>query len=105
MTTMSSAEEIEVPIKGQMLVHKYSAFGGNLYAPAGARVSLVGYRGSVVIVEDESGNRFSARNTDVFFGEGPIDVEQSVSLENSLPAGRKKKTSRAIPVDQTPTLF
>lgn len=105
MTTMNSAEQNEIPVKGQMLIHKYSAFGGNLYAPAGALVSLVGYRGSVVIVENQSGNRFAVRNTEVFFGEGNIDVDESVPLEILSPAARKKKTSRAAIIQQTPTLF
>jgi hypothetical protein len=92
------------PIKGRMLVHKYSTFKGNLYAAAGAVICLVAYRGSVAIVEDEFGNRFPTHSDEVFFGEGNINIDQSVPLESSRQPGRRKPASKQ-PVEQTPMLF
>lgn len=92
-------------MKGRMLVHKYSTFRRTLYAAAGATVYLVEYMGTVAIVQDENGNRFSALNTEVFFGEGKINIDQSVPLETLASAGYKKKPVRKVAAEQTPMLF
>lgn len=92
-------------IKGRMLVNKYSAFSGQLYAEAGAPVYLVSYMGIVTIVElEQTGNRFPALATEIFFGTGEIVPDESRPVKNTLPA-KKRKASNRKQTDQTPALF
>ena len=96
----------KTPVKGHMLVDKYSAFSGKLYAAAGTAVFLVTYRGTVVIVETEEGNRFAAKNDEAFFGNLTQVITPSSPVEiPPAPGPKRKKAGRHIEIDQTPTLF
>jgi len=92
-------------MKGRMLVHKYSMFRGTLYAAAGATVYLVEYRGTVAIVQDENGNRFPAQASEVYFGDGPIDVSEARPREAAAPSPGNRRSGRKTQVIETPTLF
>lgn len=93
------------PVKGRMLVSKYSAFSGKLYAAAGATVYLVSYMGTVAIVElEETGNRFPALATEIFFGTGEIATDASVPVK-SITVPKKGKNKNAAPAEQTASLF
>lgn len=93
------------PVRGRMLISKYSAFNGKLYAVAGATVYLVSYLGTVAIVElEETGNRFPALATEIFFGTGEIAPDTTSPIKN-IATPKKGKSKKAIPADNTASLF